>query len=1230
VDITVTTPGGTSATGASDQFTYVTPAPTVTAVSPTSGTTLGGTSVTITGTNLTGATAVKFGASSAALFTVNSASSITASSPTGSAGAVDITVTTPGGTSATGASDQFTYVTPAPTVTAISPASGTTLGGTSVTVTGTNLTGATAVKFGATNATSFTVNSASSITASAPAGSAGAVDITVTTPGGTSATGASDQFTYVTPAPTVTAISPASGTTLGGTSVTITGTNLTGATAVKFGASNATSFTVNSASSITASTPAGSAGAVDITVTTPGGTSATGASDQFTYVTPAPTVTAISPASGTTLGGTSVTITGTNLNGATAVKFGASSAASFTVNSASSITAPSPAGSAGAVDITVTTPGGTSATGASDQFTYVTPAPTVTAVSPASGTTLGGTSVTITGTNLTGATAVKFGASNATSFTVNSASSITASAPAGSAGTVDITVTTPGGTSATGASDQFTYVTPAPTVTAVSPASGTTLGGTSVTITGTNLTGATAVKFGASNAASFTVNSASSITASSPAGSAGAVDITVTTPGGTSATGASDQFTYVTPAPTVTAISPASGTTLGGTSVTITGTNLNGATAVKFGASNAASFTVNSASSITASSPAGSAGAVDITVTTPGGTSATSASDQFTYVTPAPTVTAISPASGTTTGGTSVTITGTNFTGATAVTIGGTAATGITVVNAATITATTPAHAAGAADVVVTTPAGGGTGTALFTYLSLAPTVAAVSPASGLTAGGGTVTITGSNFTGVTAVTFGVVAAASFTVVNATTITATVPSHLQGAVGVSVSAAGGSGTMTSAYTYVTGTPAIASVTPSSGPTTGGTTVTIAGSNLTGATAVTFGGAAATSFTVISATAITAVTPQHVLGAVDVAVAAPGGMATAASAFSYATPTDSAHLRSLQVGLTKMVAQTSGQATSSAIDDAIADGFSDSDQLVSQSSSGLRVNFAAEPRQRIDGAFQALTDAKTARAPLPPEPKVWLPWIEVAGTNWKTSLQTGDIRGGQFNALAGLTGRLSPNLVVGAFGGYENFDYSSQTLSGRLRGAGWTVGSYAGWIFMPGLRFDLGLAYSRVNFDGTAGTAEGSFPGERWLGSMGLTGTYKLDQFTLEPSARVFTLFEHEDAYLDSLGTAQAQRSFSSGRASTGVKVEYTGAQFDGFKLLPFVGLYGDYYFTGDDATATIGTPDAIASGWSARVSSGVAINWASGPTLLFGTELGGLGSNRFLTLSGRGRLSVPF
>jgi uncharacterized protein YhjY with autotransporter beta-barrel domain len=428
-----------------------------------------------------------------------------------------------------------------PTITSVAPISGPTGGGTSVTITGTGFSGATAVTFGGTAATGFTVNSATQITATAPARAAGTIDVRVATAGGASATSAADRFTYVA-APIVTAIAPTAGPTGGGTTVTITGTGFSGTTAVTFGATPATGFTVNSATQITATAPARSAGTIDVRVTTAGGTSATSAADQFTYVT-SPTVTSIAPTSGPTGGGTTVTITGTNFTTATAVTFGATPATGFTVNSATQITATAPARSAGTIDVRVTTAGGTSATSAADQFTYVA-APTVASIAPTSGPTGGGTTVTITGTGFSGATAVIFGATPATGFTVNSAAQITATAPAASAGTIDVRITTAGGTSATSAADQFTYVA-APTVASIAPTSGPTGGGTTVTITGTGFSGTTAVTFGATPATGFTVNSATQITATAPAASAATVDVRITTGGGTSATSAADQFTYV-------------------------------------------------------------------------------------------------------------------------------------------------------------------------------------------------------------------------------------------------------------------------------------------------------------------------------------------------------------------------------------------------------------------------------------------------------------------------------------------------------------------------------------------------------------------------------------------------------------------------------------------------------------------------------------------------------------
>jgi len=181
------------------------------------------------------------------------------------------------------------------------------------------------------------------------------------------------------------------------------------------------------------------------------------------------------------------------------------------------------------------------------------------------------------------------------------------------------------------ATQSIVIETTAPTVTGVSPSAGPLAGGTSVTITGTGFSGATVVDFGTVAASSFKVNSYTQITATIPAESAGMVDVTVTNPIGPSASSLADQFTYVAP-PTVTGLTPTSGPTTGGTSVTITGTNLGsmGTATVNFGAT-AGVIVSDTGTKIVTTSPAESAGTVYVTVVTPGGTSATSSADKFTY-----------------------------------------------------------------------------------------------------------------------------------------------------------------------------------------------------------------------------------------------------------------------------------------------------------------------------------------------------------------------------------------------------------------------------------------------------------------------------------------------------------------------------------------------------------------------------------------------------------------------
>jgi hypothetical protein len=245
---------------------------------------------------------------------------------------------------------------------------------------------------------------------------------------------------------------------------------------------------------------------------------------------------------------------------------------------------------------------------------------------------------------------------------------------------------------------------------------------------------------------------------------------------------------------------------------------------------------------------------------------------------PAPTVTTIAPNTGSLSGGTAVTITGTGFLAGATVSLGGTAATGVTVVSSTSITATTPAHAAGAANVVVTnTDNQSGTLSTGFTYGNPAPTVTSIAPISGSTSGGTPVTIEGTGYQSGATVSIGGTAATGVTVVSSTSVTATTPAHAAGAVSVVVTNTDAqSGTLSNGFTYATAVPTVTSISPATGPTTGGAGLTIAGTNFQSGATVSLGGTPATAVAVVSSTSITATTQAHAAGAVDVVVTNPDG------------------------------------------------------------------------------------------------------------------------------------------------------------------------------------------------------------------------------------------------------------------------------------------------------------------------------------------------------------------
>ncbi|MEU8086854.1 IPT/TIG domain-containing protein [Micromonospora sp. NPDC049101] len=424
----------------------------------------------------------------------------------------------------------------APTAATITPDEGPQAGGQTVTITGTGFVqGGTTVTIDGVPATGVTVApNGTSLTAVTPAGAIGPASVVISTVNGTAPPLG---YTYLAGGGVVTGLSPTSGPTIGGTTVTITGTGLTGATAVTFGGTPGTNLVVGlGGTSLTVVTPPGPAGPVDVTVLLPGGNA--DAPDGFTYVAVAPTAGAIAPNQGPQAGGQTVTITGTGfVSGSTTVTFDGAPATDVTVDpQGTSLTAVTPPGAVGPAVVVVSTGGGASAP---LDYSYLAAGGnhTVTGLTPTTGPTAGGTTVTITGTGLTGATGVTFDGVPGTGFTVNPAgTTITVVTPPGLPGPVDVTVQVPGDDVVR--ADGFTYRIAPPVVDALSPAEGPAAGGSTVTVRGSGFVpGRTVVTVCGQTIPASGVTVASggrSLTFRTPACAAGNTTVTVRTDGGVS------------------------------------------------------------------------------------------------------------------------------------------------------------------------------------------------------------------------------------------------------------------------------------------------------------------------------------------------------------------------------------------------------------------------------------------------------------------------------------------------------------------------------------------------------------------------------------------------------------------------------------------------------------------------------------------------------------------------
>ncbi len=621
-------------------------------------------------------------------------------------------------------------------------------------------------------------------------------------------------------AQTVTSFSPTNGAP--GTTIVITGTGFTSDSQVKFGNSSPASRDIVNSTRINAVVPADAeTGSISVTA----GFTAT----SVTAFTVAPRVDGFSPAIGTL--GTLVTVFGANfISGQTTVRFGSVTAATPSVPANNQLVVTVPAGAATA-PISISTFAGTNTT--PTNF-VISGSAIITGFTPAIGPT--GSVVILSGGDFTGTTAVKINGVNASAFSVTAASQIHATVPT-TATTGPLSVTTPTGTATT--SSNFVVSGLAPIITGFSPFGGKA--GDPVVITGINFTTATNVSFNGTNAA-FAVTSDTQISATVPTG-ATTGPLRVFNPAGTNTTGSNFII-----GPFITGFSPVAAQI--GSQVVVEGFNFLEVTNVAFtsatgGFTNASAVAIVSATQLRGTVPVGATNG-PVRVISPSGTNITSSN--VTVFALAPVLTSFTPTNGLP--GTTVTLEGANFLGATNVSFNGIAAS-FSLTADTQITATVPA-AATTGPISITTPGGNVTSSVPF---YLAPRLTTFTPATGVV--GTTVTLAGTNFTGVSSVTFAALnsttVSAPITGLTATQMTVLVPTNAITGL-LTVTTPGGVIASSGNFTV---TPRVDSFTPLLGPV--GTTVTVRGHSFTNATAVRFNGVAA-SFSSVTSTQLVAVVP----------------------------------------------------------------------------------------------------------------------------------------------------------------------------------------------------------------------------------------------------------------------------------------------------------------------------------------------------------------------------------
>lgn len=857
VDVIITNPDETSVT-VSDGFTYVL-GPEITSVAPNKGLTLGGENVTLSGNHFIDGAKVYFN-NTLVPSTLVSNSEISLTTPSWPiAETVNVKLVNPDGQEVT-LNSGYQYVYPKPVILSITPSEGDVSGNLLIDIKGEHFLNNAKVYFDNVQLTNVTFYSSNQLKVRTPQwDDAGIVDVKVVNPDGQEDI-KTDGFTYKLPAePQIQSITPVEGPLSGGTQVKVLGTNLKSDINLFLGATKVTIQSNNGTELIFTTPKASTPGKVDVKIVDKYNREST-LPEAFEYLSPPPepepTILSITPNEGEMAGGYNAVIKGTNFEGKSVV-FVNNIAATTTFYSSTELRIRVPASTtSGAVDVKVLNSSGKEAV-APQAFTYLAPpqkaAPEISSVTPNEGAMQGGYIIKILGSNFDPTAKVYFD-NGLLKSTFYSSNELRVTVPVTQTpGAVDVKVVNADGQEFI-LPDAFTYLAPppppAPTITSVTPNEGNLDGGYYIVVKGTNYTNSSVVQIDDVPVQTI-FYSASELRGRVPASTEEkTVDVKVVNSDGQSAT-ADAAFTYVAPppppGPEIASLSPSSGVMTGGYYSFVNGSNFNSGSKVYINGK-AASTVYYSPEQLRALVPASDiVGAVTVKVVNGDGQEF-SLADGFTYLAPPPpSITEINPNNGEMSGGSTIIIKGNNF-NATSIVYINNIAVQTTFFSTTELRAKTPkVNQPGPVDVQVINSDGQETTiTGGFTYNSPppapAPVITTITPNTGQMAGGYFIVIKGSNFDANTKVFINNVEVQTV-FYSVSEVRGRVPAvSVSGSVDVRVVNKDAQyAEVVGGFTYeappMKPAPTITSVTPNTGPATGGSFISIKGANYEAATKV---------------------------------------------------------------------------------------------------------------------------------------------------------------------------------------------------------------------------------------------------------------------------------------------------------------------------------------------------------------------------------------------------------